>query len=82
MQFKEFFDTWCNYLYCIYLVYSGSGPEKIFETVILNEKFSLGSFGLELNSTTFGLFLFMVYLSISKLCIDQNYTKIPTNRIR
>ena len=66
MQFKVFFNTWCNICIAFILYNSGSGPEKIFETVILNEKFSLGSFGLELNSLHFGLFLFMVYLSISK----------------
>ena len=53
---------------------SGSGPEKIFETVILNEKFSLGSFGLELNSTTFWVVLiYGLFINLQNFGIDQNY---------
>lgn len=52
------------------------GPSQLFQVAIENDKFSLGSFGLELNAPTFWVTLvYGLFINLQNYGIDQNYVQ-------
>ena len=50
------------------------GPERIFQIAMENGKFSLGSFSLDLSSSTFWVVLvYGIFINLQNFGIDQNY---------
>ncbi len=50
------------------------GPGQVFEIAAANDKFSLGSFGASLNSSTFWVVLiYGIFINLQNYGIDQNY---------
>ena len=52
------------------------GPAQLFDIAIANNKFSLGSFGFELNNSTFWvMLLYGTFINLQNFGIDQNYVQ-------
>ncbi len=52
------------------------GPGQIFTIALENHKFSLGSFGLELTSSTFWVVLiYGLFINLQNYAVDQNYVQ-------
>jgi len=52
------------------------GPEQLFAIAAENDKFSLGSFGLELSEPTFWVVLvYGIFINLQNYGIDQNYVQ-------
>lgn len=52
------------------------GPKQVFEIAAANQKFSFGSFGLELSKSTFWVVLvYGIFINLQNFGIDQNYVQ-------
>mgnify|MGYP005666348681 CR=1 FL=1 len=61
----------------VYLIFSmPEGPSQLFEIAAANDKFSLGSFSLELSQPTFWVVLiYGIFINLQNYGIDQNYVQ-------
>ncbi|MCO6475073.1 MAG: sodium:solute symporter [Phaeodactylibacter sp.] len=61
----------------VYILFAmPEGPEQLFAIAAENDKFSLGSFGLELSEPTFWVVLvYGIFINLQNYGIDQNYVQ-------
>lgn len=61
----------------IVMIFSMSeGPGQLFQIAVANHKFSLGSFKMELTSSTFWVvFIYGIFINLQNFGIDQNYVQ-------